>query len=209
MAFTTPGTAVAGEVLTAAFWNEQVRDNISDLDTRANAVGLVLVNATTLTATTAVDIDGVFTSTYANYKVIIGASHTASAGVVNVSAQLRASGVTYTGSEYLYVRNLTNGDGTQTLAVSTGTTSWPNFGLANGTAGGSYPSYSHRDIFAPQLSAHTQFGGVGFFANNLTTQASGGVTTGLLKQTTAYDGIRFTSSAAVTGTIKIYGYLNS
>jgi hypothetical protein len=27
MAFTTPGTAVAGEVLTAAFWNEQVRDN--------------------------------------------------------------------------------------------------------------------------------------------------------------------------------------
>jgi hypothetical protein len=28
MAFTTPGTAVAGEVLTAAFWNEQVRDNI-------------------------------------------------------------------------------------------------------------------------------------------------------------------------------------
>jgi len=28
MAWTTPGTAVAGEVLTAAFWNEQVRDNM-------------------------------------------------------------------------------------------------------------------------------------------------------------------------------------
>jgi hypothetical protein len=28
MAWTTPGTATAGEVLTAAFWNEQVRDNI-------------------------------------------------------------------------------------------------------------------------------------------------------------------------------------
>ena len=27
MAWTTPGTATAGEVLTAAFWNEQVRDN--------------------------------------------------------------------------------------------------------------------------------------------------------------------------------------
>ena len=27
MAFTTPGTAVAGEVLTAAFWNSNVRDN--------------------------------------------------------------------------------------------------------------------------------------------------------------------------------------
>lgn len=27
MAFTTPGTAVAGDVLTAAFWNSNVRDN--------------------------------------------------------------------------------------------------------------------------------------------------------------------------------------
>jgi hypothetical protein len=31
MAFTTPGTAVAGEVLTAAFWNTNVRDNIAQL----------------------------------------------------------------------------------------------------------------------------------------------------------------------------------
>jgi len=36
MAFTTPGTAVAGEVLTAAFWNEQVRDNTSDLRSYQN-----------------------------------------------------------------------------------------------------------------------------------------------------------------------------
>jgi hypothetical protein len=31
MAWTTPGTAVAGNVLTAAFWNEQVRDNMNSL----------------------------------------------------------------------------------------------------------------------------------------------------------------------------------
>jgi len=31
MAFTTPGTAVAGSVLTAAFWNEQVRDNMLEV----------------------------------------------------------------------------------------------------------------------------------------------------------------------------------
>jgi hypothetical protein len=29
MAWTTPGTATAGEVLTAAFWNTQVRDNLN------------------------------------------------------------------------------------------------------------------------------------------------------------------------------------
>jgi hypothetical protein len=31
MAWTTPGTATAGEVLTAAFWNTQVRDNSNEL----------------------------------------------------------------------------------------------------------------------------------------------------------------------------------
>jgi hypothetical protein len=34
MAFTTPGTAVAGDVLTAAFWNSNVRDNLNDHETR-------------------------------------------------------------------------------------------------------------------------------------------------------------------------------
>jgi hypothetical protein len=31
MAFTTPGTAVAGDVLTAAFWNSNVRDNLNEV----------------------------------------------------------------------------------------------------------------------------------------------------------------------------------
>ena len=36
MAWTTPGTAVAGDVLTAAFWNLQVRDNLATLRALAN-----------------------------------------------------------------------------------------------------------------------------------------------------------------------------
>lgn len=36
MAWTTPVTAVAGNVLTASFWNEQVRDNTSDLRSYQN-----------------------------------------------------------------------------------------------------------------------------------------------------------------------------
>lgn len=36
MAWTTPGTATAGEVLTAAFWNTQVRDNFVELATLAD-----------------------------------------------------------------------------------------------------------------------------------------------------------------------------
>jgi hypothetical protein len=37
MAWTTPGTAVAGDVLTAAFWNSNVRDNMIELAPIANA----------------------------------------------------------------------------------------------------------------------------------------------------------------------------
>ena len=37
MPWITPGTATAGEVLTAAFWNTNVRDNTSDVDERLRA----------------------------------------------------------------------------------------------------------------------------------------------------------------------------
>ena len=36
MAWTTPGTATAGSVLTAAFWNTQVRDNLAELGNLAD-----------------------------------------------------------------------------------------------------------------------------------------------------------------------------
>jgi hypothetical protein len=39
MAFTTPGTAVAGSVLTSAFWNTNVRDNTNALYQSAQRIG--------------------------------------------------------------------------------------------------------------------------------------------------------------------------
>ena len=53
MAWTTPGTAVAGEVLEAAFWNEQVRDNQSFLYTPPM---VQCKRATSLTYTSATNI---------------------------------------------------------------------------------------------------------------------------------------------------------
>jgi hypothetical protein len=41
MAWTTPGTATAGEVLTAAFWNANVRDNFNAI----NTVGFLMGSA--------------------------------------------------------------------------------------------------------------------------------------------------------------------
>jgi hypothetical protein len=52
MAFTTPGTAVAGSVLTSAFWNTNVRDNIAQLGT-----GYTLVETVPFTVTAAFEKD--------------------------------------------------------------------------------------------------------------------------------------------------------
>jgi hypothetical protein len=51
MAWTTPGTAVAGEVLTAAFWNEQVRDNLADVDSRVRQLRTVAKNRVAVNST--------------------------------------------------------------------------------------------------------------------------------------------------------------
>lgn len=52
MAWTTPGTATAGEVLTAAFWNEQVRDNSAAIrNAQVNVQQTVLTSAATQAVT--------------------------------------------------------------------------------------------------------------------------------------------------------------
>lgn len=59
MAWTTPGTAVAGTVLTAAFWNTQVRDNTTDLRSYQNRYDKKTRASTdlTLTSTTPANVD--------------------------------------------------------------------------------------------------------------------------------------------------------
>ena len=64
MAWTTPGTAVAGDVLTAAFWNLQVRDNFNDHESRFKSYGTAVTKTsnTNSTATTFAAASNVFAS---------------------------------------------------------------------------------------------------------------------------------------------------
>jgi hypothetical protein len=56
MAWTTPGTATAGEVLAAAFWNENVRDNSNALP-RGYVTAALLTSFSTV-STSYVDVTG-------------------------------------------------------------------------------------------------------------------------------------------------------
>ena len=73
MAWTTPGTATAGEVLTAAFWNSNVRDNTADLRSYQNRYARAKRASTSLT---------INSTTWANVDTALDLTLNASAGDV-------------------------------------------------------------------------------------------------------------------------------
>lgn len=206
MAYVAPGTVASGSVWTAAQVNVLVNDLV-DHESRILKTGLVLVSSSTFSAATTVSVDNVFSSTYANYRIIIGASTTAIAGVATMNAVLRIGGVS-TATNYDYVRTAQTSTPTTTITTAQGGANWPTF-FANGTAASSQPAYYAVDLFAPNLAAWTNLSAYGFYANNLSTAEAMNIYGGHQASTTQFDGIGFTSASAVTGTIRIYGYLNS
>jgi len=94
MAFTTPGTAVAGEVLTAAFWNEQVRDNaLAIRQAQVNVQSTVKTDTFTMATATFTDVPGLSvnitpSSESSKILVIVHALTGAQSGVTNLFGRL-------------------------------------------------------------------------------------------------------------------------
>jgi len=198
MAWTTPGTAVAGEVLTAARWNSDVRDNTADLDTRVTSNGLTWISTTTLTTvgTSGQTLSNIFSATYRNYVVYLNL--TAISTNLSVQLQLDASGTpSATGywSERVRVENTT---GTVTGVSVSGT----NLVLANET--GTLPYSPKIEIASPFVATQTQMSCV--------TPTRGGTWystfwSGWHTAATSYNGLKiFTSTGTITGTASVYGY---
>lgn len=86
MPWTTPGTATAGSVLTAAFWNEQVRDNMNVLRAMVNVQQAVKTDTTSSTSSSFADIAGLsvtITPTFNTSKILLAAS--VQVGISNTS----------------------------------------------------------------------------------------------------------------------------
>ena len=192
MAWTTPATAVAGSTaLTAAFWNQQVRDNL-------NAVGLVHLDTTSFSAATSVSINDVFSSEYDAYRILItGTSSVAG----NVNLRLRVSGSDNATAnayerQYLVVTNTSVAAGRDLLDA--------------GVAGlfGSTASVVSIDIHGPALADETQC----FSHSSVRGSGSNSVSIRLEAfchtLSTAYDGFTLirSSSNTLTGTVSTYGY---
>jgi hypothetical protein len=182
-------TFVAGNVLTAAQLN----------DSFAAVGGLRVVKAETAFSNVAnVTADGIFTSSFTNYRMIV--RYQVASGLL--SFQLRASAVD--AATNYNIQSLTAGSTTVAAARSTSQTSAT---IANNT-GGAFWGLAVVDLSGPQLAEPTIY--VSHSVRN-----DGGYTTGLNiaqyfgnhSDSTAYDGIKLLGTAAnITGSYTVYGY---
>tara|TARA_R110000823_G_C15720281_1_gene478595 strand:- start:107 stop:691 length:585 start_codon:yes stop_codon:yes gene_type:complete len=185
----------AGEVLTALSLN----DNFT---VAAGAGGLTFVTSGTFTTSALVNIDGCFTSTYRNYRVIVDITATTGAGGQVIATQLRASGTAASGANYNYARSGYSYAGAVQADVGTGGTYFfINRSNGSGSAGGA--SSTSVDYNAPQLAQPTWITG---------TQADGlyqGTVGGYHDLSSAYDGFNIqttTGATTITGIYRVYGY---
>lgn len=165
--------------------------------------GLVLLSGNTLSGSTGVTVDNVFTSTYTNYKVTISwnASHS---GTSSCKIILRAGGSDDTNSKYTSgVRTFRiNSDNEFETRNDVQSSGWDLAGI-DATQTGNQLS-RELTIFSPQVSRRTGFSGTGV-TDEVTNQQMMYLG-GAFEDTTSFDGITIKPAAGtVSGQVNIYG----
>ena len=165
----------------------------------AAAGGLVCVKAeTAFSAVSSVTADGIFTSAYTNYKVVISAQASTNG---NGRFKLRVGGVsasTNYNTRYMY---------SDTAGVTGGVDASTASGLFGGELNGSFQCSYEFTLFNPQLAQVTNHFGNTYVSRGAYTTPVLYLTAGNHSTATAYDGIELLPSAGtMTGTYAIYGY---
>ncbi len=179
-------TFTTGEVLTA-----------SDTNTYLANSGLVYVAETNFATTANPFINGCFSSTFANYRIMISLSTSAT---TNVRLRFRyGTSTTETALQYDRFGSSLNG-ATVTSLVSTGESSWY---VVSTTSGASDLSPATIDIYSPNVAIRT------LGQSNAWNSANGAthLTNCRMFNATQYTGLElFVDSGTLTGSIRVYGY---
>lgn len=152
----------------------------------------------TFTGVTTISLDGVFTATYQNYRVLINFTGSASE---TLQMRLRVGGADLSTSYY-----------GSTVTAGNSTTALANANTTNGTSleiGYSPTSLSATaiDVMDPVVTAKTIIYGFGI---NSATVGNLRIVGGFNNNSTSYTGMTiFPVSGTITGTIRVYGYKNS
>jgi hypothetical protein len=150
----------------------------------------------TFSNVTDVRIDGVFSSTYSNYRVLI--SSTGASVNMTLNIRMRASGTEYTTANHAYAVSYWGYPGAVSNTGST-TGTYCQVGWIEGAV--SARNATSIDVFNPANPLHTAYS-----SNSISYVASNCM--GHIPTTTIYDGITISSGSTPTfsGTVKIYGY---
>jgi hypothetical protein len=208
MAWTTPGTATAGEVLTATRWNTDVRDNTTHLfNGLGDAEGFIVsptsvVNATatggeiTFSNAATVSVNGCFSSGYDQYRLFIFVSGSAD---TTLQLRMRLSGTDASAGAYGgYGWYFSTGGGTSG-ALWSQTSSATSMRIADISGG---KGKTHCTIMAPAMAEATFASGFQYDPAN----TDGGYWFGVHTTATAYDGFTiFGATGNITGTLRVYG----
>lgn len=161
----------------------------------AKAPGLQLVTAQSFSAVSSVSVNNCFSTTYDNYRMVIDAIP--ASGTVDMNIRLRASGTDNTSNQYSNGRVYVGAIYSQALSST-------NVGLTNVfyCSQGENVGSAVVDVYGPYLSQRTQ---ITYLATGSLFFVGGGQMT----VTTQYDGITWSFSGNMTGSLRIYGYRNS
>lgn len=179
------------------------------IDSLGSPPGLVLINPTsiansggsasasggavTFSGVTSVSVNGVFTSTHDNYRMVLECT----AGTTTLTMRLRASG---SDSSTGYGRQKIEGAASSASANSL--TSQTEFQMSNVNSAGTDVTC---DIFAPNIARLTGF--ISIYSDR--SAGFAGIFGGYHNVTTAYDGFTlFVGTGSITGTVRTYGYTN-
>ena len=184
---------------------DAIRDLGDAVDTAMNTAlgtkksGLVLLNTTSFSGVSSQSISDVFSSTYANYKIVL--SNLKQNPYQTISMRLRVSGSDNSTSNY-YHRAIRATATTFDTISANAQSSWdiratsPNVGMG----------MAIYDITNPNLTANTiMYGNITYTDDDVTAMRvfNGGF---YFNDTTSFTGFTLIGSGNITGRVSVYGY---
>jgi hypothetical protein len=156
----------------------------------------------TFTGVSSVSLNGVFSSTYDNYRILFRPN--AASTTQNIGGRLRVAGTDASGAATYNELSIYNSSGSAAAASSAAYSLWY-LTQQTSTANQTYASYTF-DLYGPAIASQTVGTGI---LNNTSTGVGLQIYINSISHTTAtaYDGFSaFPSSGTMGGTISVYGY---
>jgi hypothetical protein len=152
----------------------------------------------TFTTVSSISLNGVFTSTYDNYRIV--ATFVTSTNSLQMSFRYRVGGSDNTGATSYSTRG---GDQGSFVSAAADTSSFP---IVNGYTGGNFLTMESLNPFASQYS----LGSFDSISATVAVAATARFGSLVHTSTTSFDGFTiFIASGSFTGKLRVYGYKNS